>query len=77
MLYTKSVADGQTDVEPAIAVGDAGNADKVKLRAVPYPQAFCAATEIVALVNPVAGMLTVIDVPVLAVMIHPAGTFQK
>jgi hypothetical protein len=30
-----------------------------------------------ALVKPVVRMLTVMDVPVLAVIVHPAGTFQE
>ena len=60
-----------------MAEGVAGNADKVKLLAVPKPHAFWAATEMEALVKPVVGMLTVIEVPELAVMIQPAGTFQE
>jgi hypothetical protein len=60
-----------------MAVGVAGNADNVKVRTVPYPHPFWAATEMEALVKPVVGMLTVIEVPKLAVMIQPAGTFQE
>ena len=60
-----------------MAAGVAGNADNVKLRATPKPQAFWAATEMEALVKPVVGMFTVIEVPELAVMIQPAGTFQE
>ena len=59
-----------------MAVGVAGNADNVKVRAVLFPQALWAITESVAVVKVVVGMLTVTDVPVLAVMVHPGGTLQ-
>ena len=77
MLYTKPVAEAQTKAGPLTDAGAVGRADNVKLRAVPFPQAFCAATEMEVLVKPVVGMLRVIDVPVLVVMTHPEGTFQK
>ncbi len=70
------MAEAHTETGPVIDAGVAGNADNVKVRAVLFPQALWAVTESVAVVKVVVGILTVTDVPALAVIVQPVGAIQ-
>ena len=75
MLYTRPVAEGQTAVGPVIDAGVVGTPVSDNVLAVLAPQALLAITDKVPVVKP-DGMVMVIDVPVLAVIVHPAGAVQ-
>ena len=73
--YTNPVADGQAVAGPLIETGADGIPLKARVLAVLAPQALLAITDKVPVVKP-DGMVMVIDVPVLAVIVHPAGAVQ-
>ena len=76
MLYTSPVAEAQTDVGPVIDAGVGGTPVSDNVLAVLAPQALLAFTDSVPVVKP-DGMVMVIDVPVLAVIVHPAGAVHE
>ena len=75
VLYTKPVAEGQTDAGPVMEAGVAGMPLSASVLARLLPQALLATTESVPLTNP-DGTVMVMEVPVLAVMVHPEGGVQ-
>ena len=75
MLYTSPVADAQTETGPVIDAGVGGIPVSANVLAVLAPQALLAITDSVPVVKP-AGTVMVMEVPVLAVIVHPAGAVQ-
>ena len=75
VVYTRPVADGQTETGPLIDAGAAGKPDKASVRATLFPQAFTATTLNVPKTKP-DGMPIVMAVPVLVRMLQPAAAVQ-
>jgi hypothetical protein len=76
VLKTSPVAEGQTAAGPLTEAGVEGRIESVMFRKAPVPQAFCADTESVPEVKPVAGTSTVMEVPRFSTIVQAAGMVQ-